>query len=599
MKKITFILFALICSLGFSQTFTANGPYDIQNGQTGTLSTCGTFDLSIPLNVSGIGTLGTTNVLQSVTLNITHTYNADIEISLQDPSGTVTVLLTDSNGGNGDGFVNVVLEDGSPELPSGNASPITGTFSPDEPLAGFNIGGVSADGDWILLVCDNANGDVGQIDNWSLTFEPAPTCADPTDLMATPTNATTALLEWNQVGPISSWDIELVDITASETATGTATSTGVSNPTTLNALTPSNDYEVYVRANCSGSEVSNWVGPIPFTTPAACEAVATVAIDNVTDVSVDFSWDAPELGTPVGYNWEIVEDGSGQGGTVIANGSTPTTNVSSGDVLTLDTDYDIYVQTDCDTDGTSVWAGPFGFTTQPGPIPANNDCLGSETITQETDIADASSATSNAGAIVGATPSGLAAETCNDFTGSANDDVWYVFEALTTNVNITYEANFDAVAILYSGTCGVLTVVDCADGTGLNTPGGTVVEEINATGLTVGEIYYTRIYQFNTSNTAGKTFDLKIWSPDTLSTEEFENENAFSYFPNPVKNELTLNAQKNIQNVSVYNMLGQEVLRIEPNTVDTNINMNGLRQGAYIVKVTIDNVTETVRIIKQ
>ncbi|WP_460219192.1 T9SS type A sorting domain-containing protein [Psychroserpens sp. MEBiC05023] len=602
MKKITFILlFALVCSFSFAQTFTdSGGPYDIQNGEGGTGATCGTaFELSLPLTVSGIGTLGTTNILQSVTLNITHSWNDDIVISLQDPSGTVTVLLTDDNGGNGDGFVDVILQDGSPELPDGNTDPITGTFAPDEPLSTFNAASISADGDWVLLVCDDAGGDTGQIENWSLTFAPAPSCADPEAFTAVSNSGTTADLAWTQVGSVSLWDIELVDITATGTATGTPTSTGVSNPTTLTGLTPENDYEVYVRADCGMTDgVSNWVGPVAFTTPPLCNIVTTVPIDALTDISIDFSWDAPATGTPVGYNWEIVEDGTGQGGTVLASGSTtePTRSASSGDVLTLDTDYDIWIQTDCGADGTSVWNGPFEFLTQPGPAPANNDCAGAQSVTQETSIVDAASATAIPGSIVGATPSGLDAEVCNGFTGTANDDVWYSFEALTANVNITFEfTNFDGVAQLYSGSCGSLAVVDCSDSTFGTGP----QEEINATGLTVGETYYTRIYQYNTSNTAGKVFNVKVWSPDVLSVESLDNENAFRYFPNPVNNELTLSAQKDIQNVAIFNMLGQEVLRTAPNTVESTIDMNGLSQGAYFVKVTIDNTTDTIRIIKQ
>ncbi|MBU2930041.1 T9SS type A sorting domain-containing protein [Winogradskyella psychrotolerans] len=225
--------------------------------------------------------------------------------------------------------------------------------------------------------------------------------------------------------------------------------------------------------------------------------------------------------------------------------------------------------------------------------PTNNDCAGAQSVTQETEIADVASATATAGTIEGATASGLDAETCGAWTGTANDDVWYSFEATTENVNITYELNgFDGVAMLYSGTCGALTVVDCADN-------GTT-EEINATGLTVGETYYTRIYQYGTSTTVGKTFDLKIWSEDeVLGVNNFETEAAFSYYPNPVKNTLSLNAQNTIEHVAMYNMLGQEVLRATPNTVDSDLDMSHLQTGTYFVKVTIANVTKTIRVIKQ
>jgi hypothetical protein len=46
-------------------------------------------------------------------------------------------------------------------------------------------------------------------------------------------------------------------------------------------------------------------------------------------------------------------------------------------------------------------------------------------------------------------------------------------------------------------------------------------------------------------------------------------------------------------------MLGQEVLRTAPNNIDSTLDMSALQTGAYFVKVTINDRTETVRVIKQ
>ncbi|MDG5491715.1 T9SS type A sorting domain-containing protein [Psychroserpens sp. SPM9] len=177
MKKITLWLlcFCMATTFGFAQTFTDGVVHDIQNGNGGTDATCGTIDeLTLPLTVSGVGTLdASSNVLQSVTFNATHTWNADITVSLQDPSGAITVLLIDSIGSSGDGFTDCILDDSASEtLPTSFTSPVTGTFLPLEALAGFN--GLSADGDWSLIVCDSADGDIGTVDSWSLTFGPPP-----------------------------------------------------------------------------------------------------------------------------------------------------------------------------------------------------------------------------------------------------------------------------------------------------------------------------------------------------------------------------------------------------------------------------------------
>ncbi|WP_179007737.1 T9SS type A sorting domain-containing protein [Winogradskyella forsetii] len=85
---------------------------------------------------------------------------------------------------------------------------------------------------------------------------------------------------------------------------------------------------------------------------------------------------------------------------------------------------------------------------------------------------------------------------------------------------------------------------------------------------------------------------------DNLSIDDV-NEALFTYHPNPVKNALTLNAQNTIEQVAVYNMLGQEVLTAMPNSVDSDLDMSNLQTGTYFVKVTISNVTKTIRVIKQ
>jgi len=68
----------------------------------------------------------------------------------------------------------------------------------------------------------------------------------------------------------------------------------------------------------------------------------------------------------------------------------------------------------------------------------------------------------------------------------------------------------------------------------------------------------------------------------SLSISDFDTDLAFSYYPNPVNNQLSLRAQANIQNVAVYNMLGQEVITTQPNTMDSDVNMSALQTGAYL-----------------
>jgi hypothetical protein len=85
----------------------------------------------------------------------------------------------------------------------------------------------------------------------------------------------------------------------------------------------------------------------------------------------------------------------------------------------------------------------------------------------------------------------------------------------------------------------------------------------------------------------------------TLSIDNLENEAFLSYNPNPVKNTLTLNAQNTIENVTMYNMLGQVVLKATPNAISIDLDTSSLQIGTYFVQVTIANVTKIVRVIKR
>ena len=92
-----------------------------------------------------------------------------------------------------------------------------------------------------------------------------PSCAEPSAGMATSISDSGANISWTVNGSETMWNIELVNISNGETATGTATETGISNPHSLSALSSESDYEFYIQADC-GSEVSVWAGPFAFTT---------------------------------------------------------------------------------------------------------------------------------------------------------------------------------------------------------------------------------------------------------------------------------------------------------------------------------------------
>ena len=222
------------------------------------------------------------------------------------------------------------------------------------------------------------------------------------------------------------------------------------------------------------------------------------------------------------------------------------------------------------------------------PPPANDDCAGAVSLTVETEIAGLASATQVPGTIASATDSGI-----TGCAGTADDDVWYSFTATVADINIDVTDDFDGVIELFSGACGSLTSVECDDYD--STYGN---PRISRTDFVVGETYYLRVYYYYGTTTSSPGFTTAIWSPSALSIDDSQFER-FQYYPNPVEGTLSLRAQENMQNVAVFNMLGQEVINISPNAMSNDLDMSALSRGTYFVRISINGAVENFKIIKE
>ncbi len=121
------------------------------------------------INIANGGVLTDVNV----TINITHTWNADLDVTITSPAGTIVELTSDNGGVSGDDYTNTVFDQEATVLITAGTSPFTGTFIPEGDLS--TIYGEDAAGDWVLTVVDDAGGDTGQLNFWSVEL-----CIDPT-----------------------------------------------------------------------------------------------------------------------------------------------------------------------------------------------------------------------------------------------------------------------------------------------------------------------------------------------------------------------------------------------------------------------------------
>jgi gliding motility-associated-like protein len=152
-------------------TFTNQQDYSIAPTNTPVNSNINVFGVQPVTLDSG--------VIRSVCMNITHTWDDDLDIFLISPSGQFLELSTD-NGANGDNYTNTcftplastVISSPGPFAPA-SAAPFTGDWLPEGPWSDLWDGEYPTNGTWQLQIRDDANGFTGTLNDWTITFEPS------------------------------------------------------------------------------------------------------------------------------------------------------------------------------------------------------------------------------------------------------------------------------------------------------------------------------------------------------------------------------------------------------------------------------------------
>ncbi|WP_417855133.1 T9SS type A sorting domain-containing protein [Xanthomarina gelatinilytica] len=322
---------------------------------------------------------------------------------------------------------------------------------------------------------------------------------------------------------------------------------------------------------------NNDIGSFTFclNTPPTCPVPTSLNATNITVDSADLEW-TDNAGASA---WDI------EWGT---NGFTPTETPNIEDTtnphplggLSASTSYDYYVRADCGGGDTSPWVGPYTFTTADPPPACGGNFY---------DDGGISSNYSNS--------ANITTTICPDVPGDAVNVTFTFFSTENSGSTGCYDGltihdGPDASAPTINPTTGTIWCWDRNDAT----PNGTG----DLQGMTISSTDASGCLTFVFTSDSG--VNREGWEATVgcapLSLEDY-GLTGFTYFPNPVNNTLSLRGVKDIQNVAVYNMLGQEVLRTAPNTVDSDLDMSGLQSGTYFVKVMIENTTKTIKVIKK
>ena len=182
------------------------------------------------------------------------------------------------------------------------------------------------------------------------------TCPQTSPLTASNVGSSTADISWTAGGTETSWNVEYG---ATGFALGTGTNTNVTSTTySMTGLTPSTDYDVYVQAVCSATDLSYWVGPLTISTTFVqpgcgdtfgpyCYDANAYTVFTATATPGDFiTVDITAGETEVGYDNLEFYDGVGNTGNLLYSADGDHTGVS---VLSTSGVITMYI------DGDAIW----------------------------------------------------------------------------------------------------------------------------------------------------------------------------------------------------------------------------------------------------
>ncbi len=192
------------------------------------------------------------------------------------------------------------------------------------------------------------------------TFEPIPSCVEPTNVTLVDVTAYTAEFSWTAGSGVEEYTWYLF-AEGADPLTDDPIDFGFTetNSVTLYGLMPETTYDFYVTANCGESNgESGYSMQSTFTTLIACPAPTDLAHVQLSMTSAELSFMSG------GFMHELKWGEAGfdvvSGGTLVNLEDNTSTTVEG---LIPNAGYEFYVRQDCTAtnDGYSVWVGPYSF----------------------------------------------------------------------------------------------------------------------------------------------------------------------------------------------------------------------------------------------
>jgi hypothetical protein len=341
--------------------------------------------------------------------------------------------------------------------------------------------------------------------------------------------------------------------------------------------------------------------PIP-----ACPDVTQISVASTSQTGAIFNWTAG--GNEQSWQVAVGEGTVADPNTLTAQSALATALSVNG--LTAATNYKVWVRSVC-SDENGAWIGPVLFLTpcnavdvpyiedfQTASPPHLPTCTSSEV---------ASVGSNSWVSHTGATNYGFPSKALRYYDSMENANAWFFTRAINLvqgqSYTISYKKGSNSnlswmgcnLKVMY-GTSPYSTSMTTTIANHTDFYGAGVVETIPFTVSETG-VYY---FSFNVYSPA---YASSVFLDDIVIQENLSTSNndytQFSYYPNPVTDHLTISSNESITSVILYNLLGQQIMKNEFQSQEVKLNMSGLLQGTYIAKISSNNTTKTIKVIKR
>jgi len=119
--------------------------------------------------------------------------------------------------------------------------------------------------------------------------------------------------------------------------------------------------------------------------------------------------------------------------------------------------------------------------------------------------------------------------------------------------------------------------------------------ELRTVNLSTGQTTFLGL--INPTANFGSITWASIPTDATLSTENVESVN-FNIYPNPAQNNINITSDNLIEDIVIYNLLGEKVFQKSIETTDTNLLIDSLQAGIYFLQASFSNQIITKRFVK-